>query len=52
MPQVLADPDLAPFFAGVDMVTLVAKQNRFLAYAFGATAHYHGKGKVLGTHVG
>ncbi|KXZ45468.1 hypothetical protein GPECTOR_54g209 [Gonium pectorale] len=34
--------------AGIDMVTLIAKQNRFLAYAFGATSHYHGKDIVMG----
>lgn len=42
--KLMNDPDLEPFFRGVDMVTLIAKQNRFLAYAFGATTHYHGKG--------
>ncbi len=29
-------------------VTLIAKQNRFLAYAFGATSFYHGKDIVMG----
>ncbi|GLC71629.1 hypothetical protein PLESTF_001143000 [Pleodorina starrii] len=46
--KLMGDPDLAPFFQGVDMVTLIAKQNRFLAYAFGATSHYHGKDIVMG----
>ncbi|GIL79264.1 hypothetical protein Vretimale_16450 [Volvox reticuliferus] len=46
--KIMGDPDLAPFFQGVDMVTLIAKQNRFLAYAFGATSHYHGKDIVMG----
>ncbi|GLI65726.1 hypothetical protein VaNZ11_009322 [Volvox africanus] len=46
--KIMGDPDLLPFFQGVDMVTLIAKQNRFLAYAFGATSHYHGKDIVMG----
>ncbi|PNW84040.1 hypothetical protein CHLRE_04g218750v5 [Chlamydomonas reinhardtii] len=46
--KLMNDPDLEPFFRGVDMVTLIAKQNRFLAYAFGATTHYHGKDIVMG----
>ncbi|KAG2500320.1 hypothetical protein HYH03_001896 [Edaphochlamys debaryana] len=46
--KLVGDPDLEPFFRGVDMVTLIAKQNRFLSYAFGATSHYHGKDIVMG----
>ncbi|GFR41599.1 hypothetical protein Agub_g2323 [Astrephomene gubernaculifera] len=46
--KVMGDPDLAPFFQGVDMVTLIAKQNRFLSYAFGATTNYNVKDIVMG----
>lgn len=46
--KLLADDYLKPFFENVDMVTLVAKQNRFLAFAFGATTHYSGKDIVMG----
>lgn len=42
--RVLADPLLAPFFAGVDQAKLERHQARFLSYAFGAAAPYSGTG--------
>lgn len=43
-PRVLGDPLLAPFFAGVNMVSLRAHQARFLAYAVGDGRAYSGRG--------
>ena len=41
--RVLADPGLAPFFRGVDMVALKAHQAAFLIQAVGGPAEYGGK---------
>jgi hemoglobin len=38
--KVLADPDLAPFFAGLDMEQQVSKQVAFLSWAFGGPERY------------
>ena len=40
--KVLADPTLAPFFDGVDMVSYVGKQRAFLVMAFGGPNTYTG----------
>lgn len=40
--KVLADPRLAPFFAGVDMASQSAKQRAFLIMAFGGPNAYSG----------
>ena len=40
--KVLADPTLAPFFDGVDMVKQVGKQRAFLVMAFGGPNTYSG----------
>jgi len=41
--KILQDPMLAPFFEGVDMHVLSAKQAQFLIYAFGGSSEYSGK---------
>lgn len=41
--KVLADPDLAPFFAGLDMEHQVRKQVAFMAWAFGGPERYQYK---------
>lgn len=42
--KVLADPLLAPFFAGVDMAKQAAKQKAFLTVALGGPNKYTGRG--------
>lgn len=39
----MIDPDLKPFFAGVDMSRQKNKQKAFLTYAFGGAPKYSGK---------
>lgn len=39
----MIDPELRPFFAGVDMVRQKNKQKAFLTYAFGGAPNYSGK---------
>lgn len=41
--RVLNDPQLAPFFGGVDMRKQIAKQKAFLTYAFGGPNQYSGR---------
>lgn len=41
--RMLADPQLAPWFAGLDMAQLKAHQRAFLAVAFGGPEDYHGR---------
>lgn len=41
--KLMADPQLKPFFDGVDMGRQRAKQKVFLAFAFGAPVRYTGK---------
>jgi hemoglobin len=38
--KVLADPELAPFFASLDMEKQVSKQVAFLSWAFGGPERY------------
>ena len=38
--KVLADPELAPFFAGLDMEQQVRKQVAFMSWAFGGPERY------------
>ena len=38
--KVLADPELAPFFAGFDMEQQVRKQVAFMSWAFGGPERY------------
>jgi hemoglobin len=38
--KVLADPELAPFFANLDMEHLVRKQVAFMSWAFGGPERY------------
>jgi hemoglobin len=40
--KVLSDPRIAPFFGGVDMASLSAKQRAFLIMAFGGPNTYSG----------
>lgn len=42
--KLLADPELMPFFEGVDNQVIMRKQVEFLAYVFGGPAEYTGKG--------
>ena len=42
--RVLADPELAPFFAGVDLRRLRAHQRAFLAMVLGGPRGYQGRG--------
>lgn len=39
----LIDPELKPFFVGVDMERQKKKQKAFLTYAFGGAPNYSGK---------
>lgn len=41
--KVLADPEVRPFFEGLDMGTQVMKQIAFVTFAFGGPAEYHGR---------
>jgi methyl-accepting chemotaxis protein len=41
--KVIADPELKPFFDGVDMARQRNKQKAFLTYAFGGAPNYSGK---------
>ncbi|MET8248075.1 group 1 truncated hemoglobin [Streptomyces sp. NPDC005202] len=41
--KVLADPDLEPYFAGVDIDRLKGHQRRFVGQALGATRPYSGR---------
>ena len=41
--KVMADPELKPFFDGVDMARQRNKQKAFLTYAFGGAPNYSGK---------
>ncbi len=41
--KVMMDPELKPFFAGVDLVRQKNKQKDFLTFAFGGAPHYSGK---------
>ncbi|GGX95845.1 group I truncated hemoglobin [Streptomyces minutiscleroticus] len=41
--KVLSDPDLAPYFAGVDLDRLKQHQRRFIGQALGATRPYSGR---------
>ncbi|GAA3865688.1 group I truncated hemoglobin [Streptomyces sedi] len=41
--KVLADPDLQPYFTGVDLDRLKLHQRRFLSQALGATRPYSGR---------
>lgn len=41
--RVLADPDLAPYFAGVDVDRLRQHQRRFIGQALGAVRPYSGR---------
>ncbi|MCH7622995.1 MAG: group 1 truncated hemoglobin [Nitrospinae bacterium] len=41
--KVIADPQLKPFFDGVDMARQRNKQKAFLTYAFGGAPIYSGK---------
>lgn len=41
--RVLADPELAPFFAGIEMDKLRRMQREFFAAALGGPAHYAGR---------
>jgi hemoglobin len=43
-PRVLADPQLSPFFLGVDIDRLKTAQERFLAMALGGPNGYSGPG--------
>ncbi|KAG2489508.1 hypothetical protein HYH03_011960 [Edaphochlamys debaryana] len=45
--KIMADPELAPFFAGVDMKRQMKKQAGFLTYAFGGSGAYAGKSLYL-----
>jgi hemoglobin len=38
--KILADPELAPFFEGLDMEAQVRKQVAFMAWAFGGPERY------------
>ena len=49
--KVLADPTLAPFFDGVDVVKQVGKQRAFLVMAFGGPNTYSGADLLRG-HAG
>ena len=49
--KVLADPSLAPFFAGTDMDRLRAAQASFLTMAFDGPAGYSGPG-LRAAHAG
>jgi hemoglobin len=41
--KVLADDQLAPFFAGLDMPALISKQVAFMTMAFGGPHQYTGR---------
>jgi len=41
--KVLADPEVAPFFAGMEVDRVVQKQIAFMTMAFGGPNHYTGK---------
>ncbi|PNW73012.1 hypothetical protein CHLRE_14g615350v5 [Chlamydomonas reinhardtii] len=41
--RIVADPQLAPFFEGVDMRTQRRKQQAFMTYAFGGATGYTGR---------
>jgi hemoglobin len=41
--KVMTDPQLKPFFDGVDMARQKNKQKAFLTYAFGGAPNYSGK---------
>ncbi|KAG2489571.1 hypothetical protein HYH03_012019 [Edaphochlamys debaryana] len=43
----MSDPELAPFFEGVDMDRQMKKQAGFLTYAFGGSGAYAGKSLYL-----
>lgn len=42
--KVLADPDLKPFFDGIDMARQGRHQINFMTYAFGGPNQYAGRG--------
>ncbi len=41
--RVLADPELAPFFADTDMARQARKQKQFMTYAFGGSTKWEGR---------
>ncbi|KAG2489570.1 hypothetical protein HYH03_012018 [Edaphochlamys debaryana] len=45
--KIMSDPELAPFFEGVDMDRQMKKQAGFLTYAFGGSGAYAGKSLYL-----
>ncbi len=49
--RVLADPQLAPFFTGVDLRHLKAHQRAFIAAAIGGSEIYQGRG-MAAAHAG
>ena len=49
--RVLADPQLAPFFAGVDLQHLKAHQRAFIAAAIGGSGVYQGR-DMAAAHAG
>ncbi|MDR7277571.1 group I truncated hemoglobin [Catenuloplanes atrovinosus] len=49
--RVVADPELAGYFAGVDLARLKAHQRAFLATAVGGPGAYHGR-SMTDAHAG
>lgn len=41
--KVMADPTVAPYFAGLDMDAQIRKQIAFMTMAFGGPSHYSGR---------
>lgn len=48
--RVLADPDLAPYFAGIDMERLRAHQRAFITAAVGGPSVYSGRSMRAAHH--